>query len=64
MGTFYRFFFWEVTNPLLPPNFCVVVEMEIIHVIIHLMFFYKQNMKVKTSFKNFKKIFFFKIKNI
>jgi hypothetical protein len=38
--------------------------MEIIHVIIHLMFFYKQNMKVKTSFKNFKKIFFFKIKNI
>jgi len=38
--------------------------MDIIHMIIHLMSFYKQNMKVKKSFKKFQKYFFLKIRKI
>ncbi len=61
-----EFFFWEWPNPLPPPtpNFCVVAEMDIIHMIIHLIFLYKQNIKVKTSFKKFQKENSFKIRKI
>jgi hypothetical protein len=38
--------------------------MDIIHMIIHLIFLYKQNIKVKTSFKKFQKENSFKIRKI